>query len=212
MSQYASPTVETRVDPASMSQLALPAARTVPIIGRDPSPGSSAESGASVPPLRNLERGPSDDPSSFSQSSAPYSPYQPYSNESFIDEAEQPILPPHFPFRSSNSSPEPGFIQPGQYSSPVYAEPQHAVSPVQPPPRSRQAAAHGRGVSLVDTGPVPVGGQAVPHDPVRRVSRHARRSSSRNQLVSPVTASSHTSVLPPGAVSYEPPLALPAPC
>jgi chitin synthase len=63
--------------------------------------------------------------------------------------------------------------------------------------RRRQQSAHSRGVSLVDTGPVP----AAPHDPVRRVSRHQRRSSSRNQLVSPVTGSSNSSHLPPGAVS-----------
>lgn len=200
MSQYASPNVETRIDPSSMSQLALPAARGVPLLGRDSSPGST-ESGTSVPSHGHLERGPSDDPSAFSHSSAGYSPYAPYSNETFIDEAEQPILPPNFPFNSTHSSPEPGYIQPGQYSSaPVYAEPEHNL--VHPPARSRQHSTpvQGRGVSLVDTGPVPVGGQA-PHDPVRRVSRHARRSSSRNQLVSPVSASSHTSALPPGAVS-----------
>jgi chitin synthase len=52
-------------------------------------------------------------------------------------------------------------------------------------------------VSLVDSGPVP----AAPHDPVRRVSRHNRRSSSRNAL-SPLSNTSHTSQLPPGAVSF----------
>ena len=51
-------------------------------------------------------------------------------------------------------------------------------------------------VSLVDTGPVP----AATHDPVRRVSRHNRRSSSRNAL-SPLSNTSHSSQLPPGAVS-----------
>lgn len=71
------------------------------------------------------------------------------------------------------------------------------VYPVQQEERHQRAPSGNRGVSLVDSGPVP----AAPHDPVRRVSRHQRRSSSRNQLVSPVTASSHSSHLPPGAVS-----------
>ena len=56
-------------------------------------------------------------------------------------------------------------------------------------------------VSLVDSGPVP----AAPHDPVRRVSRHNRRSSSRNAL-SPLSNTSHSSQLPPGAVSLRLPL------
>lgn len=196
MSQHAFPSPDAKVDPASMSQLALPAARGVPIIGRDPSRGS-VESGISQ--IR-LERGLSDDPSSFSHSSNAYSPYRPYSNESYNDEAEQPILPPNFPFSSATSSPELSHPQPGQYGTAMHVEPEPVNAPrVQAPPRSRQATSHGRGISLVDTGPVPVGGQA-PHDPVRRVSRHARRSSSRNQLVSPVSSSSHASHLPPGAV------------
>ena len=202
MSNFASPSVETRADPASMSQLALPASRGIPLVGRDSSPGS-IESGTSAPSQGHLERGPSDDPSAFSHSSAGYSPFAPYSNETFTDEAEQPILPPNFPFTSSHSLLDSGFIQPGQYSSaPVYAELEHGLPPVQPSARTRQPSApQGRGVSLVDTGPVPVGGQVAPHDPVRRVSRHTRHSSSRNQLVSPVSSSSHSSVLPPGAVS-----------
>lgn len=199
MSQYAQSSPEARVDPSSMSQLALPAARGFPI-GRDPSPGSSTESGHAA----RLERGPSDDPSSFTHSSASYSPYTVYPNETYHDEAEQPILPTAFA-SSSTSSPEPAYIQPGHYSSNMYAEPdsiapqyqqqQQQQQRQQAPPRTRQHSQHGRGVSLVDTGPVPV----APHDPVRRVSRHQRRSSSRNQLVSPVSSSSHN--LPPGAVS-----------
>ncbi|KAK1920857.1 chitin synthase 3 [Papiliotrema laurentii] len=183
MSQYAGSSPDARVDPASMSQLALPTSRGV-AVGRDPSPGSSTESGYAG----RLERGPSDDPSSFSHSSASYSPYTTYANDGYNDEAEQPILPPVSP-------PENTYIQPGHHSSTVYSEPESTQAPArarQPPPQ------HGRGVSLVDTGPVPV----APHDPVRRVSRHQRRSSSRNQLVSPVSSSGHHSNLPPGAVSH----------
>jgi chitin synthase len=193
MSQYAAPSPEAHmVDPASMSQLALPTMRGMSSGRdlRDPSPGSSTESG----PASRLERGLSDDPSSFSHSSAGYSPYQGYPNESYPDEAEQPILPPHFPHNgSSGSSPEPSYSGQGYATR---AEPQ-------PAQRQRQTSQHGRGVSLVDAGPVPVGGQVAPHDPVRRVSRHQRRSSSRNHLVSPVSSNSHASQLPPGAVSVE---------
>lgn len=193
MSQYAQSSPEARIDPASMSQLALPTSRGYPI-GRDVSPGSSTESGH----VAKLERGPSDDPSSFSHSSASYSPYTVYPTDSYHDEAEQPILPPTFA-SSSTSSPEPAYIQPGNYSSNMYAEPENIAQQYHQQPvntsRPRQSSQHGRGVSLVDTGPVPV----APHDPVRRVSRHQRRSSSRNQLVSPVSSSGHH--LPPGAVS-----------
>jgi chitin synthase len=164
MSQYAS-SPEAKPD-NSVSQLALPPLRTRADAGR-------------------MERGPSDDPSSMSHSSAGYSPYQAYP-ETYKDEAEQPILPPNF------IQPEPAYVQPSNYG---YAEPESQTRP-----RQRQPS-HGRGVSLVDTGPVPVGGQQAPHDPVRRVSRHARRSSSRNHLVSPVSGNSHSSQLPPGAVS-----------
>ncbi len=196
MSQYA-PSPDGKIDPASMSQLALPASRGLPILMRDPSPNSAESAGSQA----RLARGTSDDPSTTSHSSAAYSPYQAYSNEQYTDEAEQPILPPNFPFNSTHSSPEPAYIQPGQYSSAVHAESESAGQPIQQPARTRQPSANGRGISLVDTGPVPVGGQVTPHDPVRRVSRHARRSSSRNQLVSPISSSSHTSTLPPGAVS-----------
>ncbi|ORY25238.1 chitin synthase-domain-containing protein [Naematelia encephala] len=184
MSQYASGPGEKG---ESMSQLALPVARNAPMpIGRDPSP-SSSESGFGG----RLERGLSDDPSSFTHSSASYSPFQPYTSDT-MDEAEQPILPPHFP----QSAPEPqSYYQPARHYS---AEPE-PVAATQP--RQRHPS-HGRGVSLVDTGPVPAGGQVAPHDPVRRVSRHQRRSSSRNQLVSPVSTSSQNHSLPPGAVSF----------
>ena len=192
MSGYAASNAETRVDAGSMSQLALPPARGLGI-GRDPSPGSSTESGHVA---SRLERGPSDDPSSFTHSSgsaSAYSPYNAYPTETYHDEAEAPILQPY----RSTSSPEPAYIQPGHYSSPIYGEPESQV----PQQRTRQASLqsqHGRGVSLVDTGPVPV----APHDPVRRVSRHQRRSSSRNQLVSPISSSGgHAGQLPPGAVS-----------
>ena len=189
MSQYAGSAPDNRVDPANISQLALPAARGLGI-GRETSPGSSSESGYAG----RLERGPSDDPSSFTHSSASYSPYTAYPGDAYADEAEQPILPPHFP-SSSTSSPDSAYIQPGHYSSGAYGDAE--VIQQQAAPRTRQPSQHGRGVSLVDTGPVPV----APHHPVRPVSRHQRRSSSRNQLVSPVSSAGHQSHLPPGAVS-----------
>jgi chitin synthase len=45
----------------------------------------------------------------------------------------------------------------------------------------------------------------VAHDPVRRVSKHQRRSSSRQYLSSPISSSSthHPGSLPPGAVSRD---------
>lgn len=177
MNQYSEP----RYDPSSMSTLALPVSRG----GRDYSSNSS-ESGPSV------QRLPSDDPSSFSSHSHPSAQSHPshiYTPESvmYTDE-DQPILPPGFP-ASSTSSPEPAYIPPGQYASQSYAEPE----------QPRRQPTHGRGVSLVDSGPVPVGGQQTGHDPVRRVSRHTRRSSSRNHLVSPISPSQGS--LPPGAVS-----------
>lgn len=180
MSQYTASSPDAKmVDPASMSQLALPPSRGMHG-NRDPSPGSSTESGSAG----RVERGPSDDPSSFTHSSASYSHYQPYTNEVYNDEVQQPILPSSFV--GPSGSPDPSFGQ-------VYAEPE------QVPHQMTRQPSHGRGVSLVDAGPVPVGGQQAPHDPVRRVSRHQRRSSSRNHLVSPISSNSHASQLPPGA-------------
>jgi len=83
------------------------------------------------------------------------------------DEDSAPIL---------QATPEASYIPPGQYAN----EP-------------RRQPSHGRGVSLVDTGP-------VAHEPVRRVSKHQRRSSSRQYLASPISSSNHASSLPPGAV------------
>lgn len=164
MSQVA-PSPETNY--GNVSQLALPPARGASI-GREQSP-SSTESGAS----NNYGgHGSSEDPSGSSHAD-PY--YQPFTNEVYQDEAEQPILPSEY---HPTTSPEP-----------VYQT---------APARVRQPSQ--RGVSLVDTGPVR-SAQAAPHDAVRRVSRHQRRSSSKNQLVSPISSGGHTGNLPPGAVS-----------
>jgi chitin synthase len=160
---------------ASMSQYASSPDVKVDNMSQLALPRGIGREASPVSDRGKLERGSSDDPSTHSST---YSPYHAYPSETYQDEAEQPILPPNF------IQPEP-FVQPSNYA---YAEP------------TRQPS-HGRGVSLVDTGPVPVGGQQAPHDPVRRVSRHQRRSSSRNHLVSPVTGPSHASQLPPGAVS-----------
>jgi len=199
------PSPETRPDSGSMSQLALPPARVyAQPPAREASPASS-ESHFS----NKLERGPSDDPSSFTHSSrnAAYPVYPAYpSDSSYQDEAEQPILPPNFPNPSTVTSGGGQYLPPpmtgitGLYGAQNYAAEAEELrtdrSRIQQPHPS-----HGRGISLVDTGPVPVGGQQAPHDPVRRVSKHARRSSSRNQLVSPASTSSHSANLPPGAVS-----------
>jgi chitin synthase len=135
-----------------------------------------------LPPARreassnSLDR--SDDPSTFSHSSSFTQPYQPYPNDAYSDEADAPILPPQFSSapHSSTSSPEPVYMKPGQTEN----------------------RGHGRGVSLVDTGPV--GMAQVAHEPVRRVSRQQKRQSSSRNLVSPTSSNSH-SALPPGAVS-----------
>jgi chitin synthase len=139
--------------------------------GRDASPASS-ESGGS-----HYKSG--DEAVRVSE----YSPY--YPSDAYRDEA--PILPPVFPSHAS----------PDSYSHPSGYGQVPAYDPI--PPSSS------RGVSLVDVGPVPAGGQMAPHDPVRRVSKqqtqHRRRSSSRNDLLSPTSSASHSSQLPPGAVS-----------
>lgn len=173
MSQYAG------ADPSSSSQLVAPAARGYP---REQSPNSSSESGQSYP--RQLDRLPSDDPSYYSGGSYPSHLYSPDTQE------DAPIL---------QAEPlQPAYIPPGHYSSSsqaMYAEnEQQQQQPQQPPTRTRQPS--GRGVSLVDTGP-------VAHDPVRRVSKHQRRSS-RQYVSSPISSSSthHPGNLPPGAVSH----------
>ncbi|OCF32337.1 chitin synthase [Kwoniella heveanensis BCC8398] len=159
------------VSAASMSQLALPPARGASLgPGREYSTGSAESAGSNA-----LERGGSDDPS-YGHG------YQPYPNESYQDDAEQPILP-------SNYIPHSSSPEPASFSNVVYADPEPAARKVRQPSQ--------RGVSLVDTGPVR---QVAAHDPVRRVSRHQRRSSSRNQLVSPISPTGgHASNLPPGA-------------
>ncbi|WVQ83493.1 hypothetical protein IAT38_005634 [Cryptococcus sp. DSM 104549] len=167
----------------SMSQLALPPAQRGGV-GRDHSP-SSTESGASYGVS-------GEDTGNYAQNQY-NNAYQPYANEIYQDEAEQPILPPNY-ISNSSTSPEPAV---GGYGAPgvAYGEPEQGLQA-----RTRQPSQ--RGVSLVDTGPVRTGGQVAPHDPVRRVSRHQRRSSSRNQLVSPISSSSnggHQGQLPPGA-------------
>jgi chitin synthase len=167
-------------EPSSMSNLALP-------ISRGQRDYSSSESGPSI------QRYPSDDPSSFSSHSHGHYPSHAYSPEApMYPDEDQPILPPGFIAQSSSSSPEPHHIALGQYSTSTSYESE---------PTRRQGAqpSHARGVSLVDSGPVPVGGQQTAHDPVRRVSRHTRRSSSRNHLVSPISPAQGN--LPPGAVS-----------
>ena len=198
MSQFAS-SPDNRLDPSSMSQLALPPARGLSF-GRDLSPGSSTESGHA-----RLERGLSDDPSTFTHSSASYSPYQAYPTEGYHDEAEAPILQPGY----GSASPEPSYIQPGHHypEADVVAQRTRQRQP-------SQNSSYGRGVSLVDTGPV----GTTPHHPVRRVSRqpqqqgqHTRRGS-RNQLVSPVSSNSHASMLPPGAVSQSLPVSSSTSC
>lgn len=181
MSQYAG-----GADPSSQSQLVAPAPRGYP---REQSPNSSSESGASYP--RHLDRLPSEDPSYYSGAGSAY-PSHLYSPDTAED---APILQ------------EPAYIPPGHYSSSsqaMYAEHDQQQNQQQqqqqqhaPPSRTRQPS--GRGVSLVDTGP-------VAHDPVRRVSKHQRRSSSRQYMSSPISSSSnhHPGNLPPGAVSLIP--------
>lgn len=203
MSQYA-PSPEVRVDPSSMSQLALPPARGGNGIGRDHSPVSTDSE-------HRLDRLPSDDPSSYSSGSQSHGyGYGPqYSADPYGDEAEAPILPPNFPM-GQPSSPD-SYIQPppAQYGRQMYAEPEglgmgQVGLPRAEVARPRQPSGQqqpGRGVSLVDTGPVPAANQVAPHDPVRRVSKHTRKSSSR-QVISPISSTSHASNLPPGAVSY----------
>lgn len=171
MSQYAG------ADPSSQSQLVAPT-RGYP---REQSPNSSSESGQSYP--RHLDRLPSEDPSYYSGAGAyPSHLYSP-------DTAEDvPILQ------------EPAYIPPGHYSSSsqamydAQAQQQQQAQQHAPPARTRQPS--GRGVSLVDTGP-------VAHDPVRRASKHQRRSSSRQYVSSPISSASthHPGNLPPGAVS-----------
>lgn len=166
---FASMSQYAGADPSSSSQLVAPASRSYP---RDQSPNSSTESGQSYP--RALDRLPSDDPSYYSGNTEfPSHLYSPGSNEN------APILPA-----------DPAHIAPGHYSSSsqaMYAENDHQT-------RTRQPS--GRGVSLVDTGP-------VANEPVRRTSKHQRRSSSRQYLASPISSSSthHPGNLPPGAVS-----------
>jgi chitin synthase len=152
-------------DPSSSSQLVAPASRSYP---REQSPNSS-ESGYSRP----IHRSPSDDPSTYNAY-----PTHMYSPEAGVyqDEDSAPIL--------QAASPEPAYIPPGHYSSQAAYENES---------RTRQPT-HGRGVSLVDTGP-------VSQEPVRRTSKHQRRSSSRQYLSSPISSSNHASNLPPGAVS-----------
>jgi chitin synthase len=143
---------------------------------REQSPNSSAESGS-----RGLDRMPSDDPST--NTSYPSHLYSPDAG-AYQDEDSAPIL---------QASPEPAYIPPGQYSQPT-----QGMYDNEP----RRQPSHGRGVSLVDTGP-------VAHEPVRRVSKHQRRSSSRQYLASPISTSTHASSLPPGAVCPSPLNSLP---
>ena len=139
-------------------------------MGRDPSPAST-ESGGEPASYPVLQREDSEQLSQFS------------------------------PNLSSTNS-EHALISPSHYSSPtpVYAEPDAMMQQNQATSRNRQPSAHGRGVSLVDSGPVPV----APHDPVRRVSRHVRRQSSRNQLANSNSGNVYDPSLPPGAVSDRP--------
>ncbi|WVR04114.1 hypothetical protein IAU60_001113 [Kwoniella sp. DSM 27419] len=153
--------------PSGMSQLALPVGRGA--LGRDYSSGSGETASSN-----HLQRGGSDDPSY-------HHGYPAFSNEPYMDEAEQPILP-------ANYLPNPTSPEPASISNGMYSDPDSGMS------RTRQPSQ--RGVSLVDTGPVR---QVATHDPVRRVSRHQRRSSSRNQLVSPISPSNGAGTLPPGA-------------
>ncbi|KAL7419883.1 Chitin synthase, class 3 [Cryptotrichosporon argae] len=153
---------------SSISGLQLAPPRGSTNMTRDPSPTSTVESGS--PGMGRLERNASD------EQTLQYSAYP----ESYPDE-DQPILPPQFSSASGSAS--------GGYryeDTPAAYQPQRA---------SRQPS-HGRGVSLVDTGPV-----QVSHDPVRRTSKqHARRTSTgRGQVLSPTSSNSHASSLPPGA-------------
>lgn len=132
---------------------------------RRQSPNSSAESGQTYP--RQIDRTPSDDPTYSSYPSHLYSP----DAGMYADEDSAPIL-------QTAPSSDSAYIPPGQYAN----EP-------------RRQPSHGRGVSLVDTGP-------VAQQPVRRVSKHQRRSSSRQYLASPISSSNHASSLPPGAVGH----------
>ena len=178
MSQYA-PSPDSKTDPASISQLALPPARSAASgspTGRNPSPSSESSSG-------KFERAVSDEPSSISHSSVSNSPFQQWPGES-SDEAEAPILPPNF------------MTMPQAYDPPQGSQMEEVRDSGLA--RTRQPS---RGVSLVDVGPVPMGGQASPQDTVRRMSKHTRRSSSRNHLVSPVSPTA-ANALPPGAVCY----------
>ncbi|KZT51785.1 glycosyltransferase family 2 protein [Calocera cornea HHB12733] len=100
----------------------------------------------------------------------------------------------------------PTVAYPGETQNPYrHSQPQAAVgyeaSPYQyeaeedypPPPPPRPAQLHGRGVSLVDHGPVPAGG-----DGVRRVTRPARKSTSGAMSPSSTsTASTQQTVMSP---------------
>ena len=136
-------------------------------MGRDPSPAST-ESGGEHASYPIMQREDSEQLSQFS---------------------------PHL----SSTTSEHALISPSHYSSPtpVYAEPEPMMQQQQPNSSRNRHPSHGRGVSLVDSGPVPV----APHDPVRRVSRHVRRQSSRNQMANSNSGNVYDSSLPPGAVS-----------
>lgn len=142
-----------------------------------------------------------------SQSMASMSPY----SEKNDPTIPQLALPPARPVQNSPALSEVRSVDPNRLphaSSYPYDYPLHEDNDAGRPAADRQVynqpvqddrrQAHSRGVSLVDSGPVP----AAPYDPVRRVSRHNRRSSSRNQLVSPVTGGSHSSHLNSGGVSH----------
>lgn len=193
---------EMRAD-HNVSNLALPSARGA---GRDPSPASTESGGSGSAAL--LERGQSDDPSTFSHSSSGmFNPYQPYTPDSYLDEAEQPILPSHGGLSTASfASPEAAYrtapLQASPYSDPEDQRPN--LSPINT--GTQRQPSHGRGFSLTDPGIVPVAGmKQVDHQPVRRISRQQTQNkrTSRNNLVSPTSSNSHTSNLPPGAVSFQ---------
>lgn len=188
-----------KTDPSNISQLALPAARPM---ARDPSPASSDSGGHH---MTSSSHSASTDPNRLPPAPVPVQASYPYgypTSDSFRDDHDAPILS-GFPVTTADQYHAP----PAQVFNaiPTQAQQQYQPAPAQAPvqvypvaqAQAQPATSTNRGVSLVDSGPVP----AAPHDPVRRVSRHQRRSSSRNQLVSPITTSSQSSHLPPGAVS-----------
>ena len=179
---------EGRLEPTNISQLALPPSRSAPI-GRDPSPVSTDSSSAG-----RMEHMPGDDASPAPYHIPTYSPYPATSNESYPETSETGAVSPQMQSGMSNASDATLLRHQFPSSNALHSEPDPSVASASSASTRTRQTSHSRGVSLFDPGVVPAA-----HDPVRRVSRQAKRSSSRNNLVSPT--SPNEAALPPGAVS-----------